>query len=101
MSSPANLPSARSPWILVWLRPRSAIAGVLANDPKRYVLALAVLGAAADVAFQLGEARSPAAFLDWRIIALAVPIVVALGVAGLYLRAIVLKWIGRPLGGQA
>jgi signal peptidase I len=90
-----------SPWLSVWLNPRSTIERVLTTQPRRHVLLLAALAGIANIIGLLAIGRLAIALLDWRIFAAAVVIGAATGVAGLYIAAFFFKWIAKMFGGRA
>jgi signal peptidase I len=91
----------KSPWMTIWLSPRRTIDGVLATRPRHLVWLLASLGAIASFYGQLLSFGLTSQLLDWRILLGFVVASAALGVASLYLAALVLSWIGKLLGGPA
>jgi hypothetical protein len=93
---------ASSPWLSVWFNPSSTIDRIVATNPRRHVLVLAILGATCNIAAQpivlLGLTT---ALLDWRVIAAIVLLGAAAGIFGLYIEACFLNWSAKPFGGRA
>jgi len=101
MTPPLSDPPQASPWLAAWLRPRDAIERVLATNPRRHVVLLAVLGGVSSVAAQPIISRYTSIVSDWRL-ALAIALFGAvMGLLGLYVHAFVLTWIARAFGGRA
>jgi signal peptidase I len=91
-----------SPWLSVWVNPRSTVERILATRSGWEVLLLAALGAISEIAAQLIFASGlPAASPNWRIVAAVVLFGAAAGILGLYLTACFLKWTGVLFGGRA
>jgi signal peptidase I len=90
-----------SPWLSVWLSPRSTIERIIASNPRCHVLLLASLGAASTiVSTSIGAGRTTE-LLDWRTIAVVAVGSAIFGIANLYIAGFFLKWSGRLLGGRA
>src|SRR4029077_11855865 len=91
-----------SPWLSLWFRPRDTIERILATNPARHVILLAVLSAMADIVVPLiGEVGLWSALLDWRIIIFVVFAGAATGILGLYVGAWLMEWLAKPLSGRA
>ncbi|HUD85780.1 MAG TPA: signal peptidase I [Xanthobacteraceae bacterium] len=91
-----------SPWLSVWFKPRRTIERILATNPRRHVLVLAAVAAAADAMLWLiGVSGLLGIILVWRIVTAVVLILGASGILGLYINAWLLKWLAKPLGGRA
>ncbi len=100
--TPPAAPSARvSPWLSAWFKPRATIDYVLATDPTRHVLLLAAVGTAADIVARLMIGESWGLWVDWRIDLLVVLACATLGIFGLYVSGVLLRWTALPLGGHA
>jgi signal peptidase I len=87
--------------ISVWLAPRQTIERIVAEWPHHLVLPLAVLGGAAAAAGALINSGVGSALLDWRVWLACVPIGAVIGIANLYINAVIVAWLARRLGGQA
>jgi signal peptidase I len=99
--TPTEEASPKSPWTTIWLDPRRTIDDVLATRPRQFIWLLASLGAMAGFYGQLLGSDLAGQLFDWRILLAFVIASAVFGVAGLYLAALVLSWIGRLLGGRA
>jgi hypothetical protein len=97
------------PWVAIWMSPRETIRKIVGRDPTQQVIMLGALaGALPSINFFLGAALGftpvppPARLIPYLpILTLASPFVgAAFGVAGLYLTALAMDWIGRVLGGK-
>jgi hypothetical protein len=96
-----NEGGAFNPWLSIWTRPRETIQRIVETDPEKHVAALAALGG---VAQSLSEAsgRNLGDRVGLLVILVLVPIVGSIaGVIGLYLSAVILRWSGRWIGGNA
>jgi signal peptidase I len=93
--------AAASPLATLWLSPRATIERIVATRPTYMVLPLAMLGAIASFYVELLASGLAGHVGDWRLWLGVVIGGAVLGVAWLYLSALVLKWIGRMLGGEA
>jgi signal peptidase I len=87
----------------VWFKPRDTIGRILATNPRRHVLLLAALGGVSAIPVEWIDAGLADQLHDWPKLA---PIIVlgaaaAIGVAGLYVSAFLLRWTGKLLGGRA
>jgi signal peptidase I len=93
--------ASRSAWISVWLKPRQTIEHIVASRPQYSVLLLASLGAISGFVAELVSHGFTSLLLDWRVLlGLAAAGAVA-GILGVYVAAVVFKWIGRLMGGRA
>jgi signal peptidase I len=90
-----------SPWLSVWFRPRDTIERIVAADPRYCSWLLAALGAAGSAIFLLIDAAGAAALLDLRLIAAVLVVGACIGIGGLYVSGLFLRWSGRLLGGHA
>src|SRR6516162_8232147 len=92
---------AASPFATLWLSPRATIERIVATRPTYLVVPLAMAGTVALFYLELLVGGLTGHLTDWRFW-LGVVIGGALyGIAWLYLSALVMKWIGRMLGGEA
>ena len=93
--------AALNPWVSIWLRPRATIQQIVETDPERHVVALAALSG---IVQMLGNASDrnlgDRAGLPV-VLALALVLGPFLGLIGVYLWALLLKWTGRWIGGRA
>jgi signal peptidase I len=90
-------PSELNPLVSVWLRPRKTIEDIVATQPTRWVLVLAVIGGMA------GVVRPLLAYLvsDWRILLLGLIGGAVLAVVSLYLASAIVAGLGRLMQGRA
>ena len=92
---------AASPFATLWLSPRATIERIVATRPTYLVVPLAMAGTVALFYLELLVGGLTGHLTNWRFW-LGVVIGGALyGIAWLYLSALVMKWIGRMLGGEA
>ncbi|HEY6421098.1 MAG TPA: Yip1 family protein [Candidatus Binataceae bacterium] len=94
-----------SPFLSIWIEPRTTIRRIVATDPTRYVLVLAATGPAMQA---LGSEwahainKPQALGMLWPFgVALWVALQAILGVVALYGFASLYGWTGRMLGGHA
>jgi signal peptidase I len=99
--TPVQEANSKSPWMTIWLSPRQTIDDVLATRPRRLIWLLASLGMIAGFYGQLLAFGLTSQLLDWRFLLGFVIVSAAIGVAWLYLAALVYSWIGRLFGGRA
>jgi hypothetical protein len=90
-----------NPWISAWRRPRATIQHIIDTDPEKQVVALAALSGIVQtflnaISRSLGDQVALPVLLG--LILIVGPI---LGVIGLYLWAVLLRWTGRWIGGNA
>lgn len=90
-----------SPWMTIWLSPRQTIERIVAEWPHYLVLPLAVLGGVAAAADALINSGLGSVLQDWRVWLACVPIGAIIGIANLYINAVVAAWLARRMGGQA
>ena len=94
-----------TPFFTIWTEPRATIRRVVDTDPTRYVIALAAIGPALNaLAGQWSKAMSGNAnpSVLWPLwVAFSVAIQAAIGVLGLFIGGVILKWSGGLLGGVA
>jgi signal peptidase I len=93
--------SVRSPWGTLWFSPRQTIEQIVATRPRHLVLVLAILGTIASFYGQIASLGGTAYLADWRLALGFVLLSAIVGIVWLYLSALILKWIGLLLGGQA
>jgi len=93
--------SQPSPWVSVWLRPRDTIQRIVASNPTKNVLLLAILGSALNILIFLISLGVISSSLDWRVGLAAAIAATILGISGLYVYGLSLAWTGRLLGGHA
>jgi signal peptidase I len=96
-----NTSAAPSPWRTTWLAPRETIARLVATDPRRDVLLLAVLGGVSGLIGNVIAERPAWLTSSWQLPALTVVGGALVGVISLYLTGFLLRWSGRLLGGAA
>lgn len=90
-----------NPWFTMWLHPRQTIRQIVAANPDRLVLLLAALGGIVQ-GFLNAENKSRGDKTSLAVILLASLIVGPLmGVFGLWLSGMLLRWTGGWIGGQA
>jgi hypothetical protein len=94
-----------TPFFTIWTEPRATIRRVVDTDPTRNVIALAAVGPAINaLAGQWSKAITNTGNLSvlWPLwVAVTVAIHAALGVVGLYIGAVILRWSGGLIGGVA
>jgi signal peptidase I len=90
-----------SPWISVWLKPRTTIQNILAERPQRNVLVLGSLSLMAGTLVQLLGYAVHYRLFDWRVIIGSAIACAIAGIVGLYISAFLFKWSGRLFGGRA
>jgi len=88
--------SQLNPLISVWLRPRKTIEYVVATQPTRWVLALAVVGGMSAQLIQLMVYR----ISDWRMMLLGAIGGAALGALNLWVASYVIAWLARMMRGR-
>lgn len=93
------------PWITIWTRPRATIRRIVDVDPRYQVVFLAGLAGALS-GLESAWSRPPTSAApgigSWPIlVVLSVVIGGILGVIGLYINGVLLKWSGEMLGGSA
>jgi len=99
--TPSQEAFPKSPWTTVWLSPRRAIDDILATPPRHLVWLLAIFATIASFCSQLLIYGLASLLLDWRILLGLVLTGVIVGIAWLYLAALVFSWIGKSVGGRA
>ena len=99
----ANLNEGRAfnPWVSIWTRPRETIERIVETDPEKHVVALAALGGVVQALSQasdhnLGDRVGLLVILAMVLIAGSIG-----GVIGVYLSAVLLRWTGKWIGGNA
>jgi hypothetical protein len=94
-----------TPFFTIWTEPRATIRRIVDTDPTRNVIALAAVGPAINaLAGQWSKAITDTGNISvlWPLwVAFSVAIHAALGVVGLYIGAVILRWSGGLLGGVA
>src|SRR5687767_11579643 len=88
-----------APWRTTWFAPRQTIAAVIAHDPRRHVLLLAVL---TGITALIGEAmaeRLSWLTSSWQLLSLTIIGGALAGVISLYLTGFLIQWSSRLLGG--
>ncbi|MGA7870039.1 MAG: YIP1 family protein [Candidatus Binatus sp.] len=94
-----------TPFFTIWTEPRATIRRIVETDPTRNVVALAAAGPAINaLATQWSKAMSNTANLSvlWPLwVAVDVAVQAAVGVIGLFIGAVILRWSGGLLGGVA
>ena len=90
-----------SPWISIWLSPRRTIDHVIATGPRRFVWLLAGLGAIAGFYSQFLSLGFLDQLVGWRVWLGFVAGGAIIGILFLYLNALILRWVGRLIGGRA
>jgi hypothetical protein len=94
-----------TPFFTIWTEPRATIRRIVDTDPKRNVIALVAVGPAIGaLASQWSKAITDTGNLSvlWPLwVAFSVAIHAALGVVGLYIGAVILRWSGGLLSGVA
>ena len=91
----------RNPWFSMWLHPRRTIRQIVEADPGRLVLVLAAVGGIVE-ALTNATSDSQGDNLSLRTILLTALIAGPLmGIVGLWLGSILLRWTGGWIGGQA
>src|SRR5690349_7716273 len=93
--------AAASPFATLWLSPRATIERLVASRPTYMVLPLAMGGAIASLYVELLASGLGGHVSDWRLWLAIVAGGAVLGIVWLYFAALVLKWIGNMLGGEA
>lgn len=90
-----------NPWFSMWLHPRRTIRQIVETDPERLVLLLAAIGGIVQ-GFVNAESKSSGDKMSPTSVLLVSLIVGPLmGVIGLWLSGLLLRWTGGWLGGQA
>jgi signal peptidase I len=89
-----------SPFATIWLNPRETIERIVATRPTHLVLPLAILGAIGGFYAELLTLGLTADLNGWLWLGFIAASAVA-GVIWLYVSALILRWIGRLLGGEA
>jgi signal peptidase I len=89
-------PSELNPLVSVWLRPRKTIEHIVATQPTRWVLVLAVIGGMAAQLAQLIAYR----ITDWRVVLIGAIGAAAFGVLNLWIASYVIAWLGRMMRGR-
>jgi signal peptidase I len=94
-------PVPQPPWLTVWFSPRDTIERIVATDPKRHVLVLAVLGTISALMSELIDGGLMSTLLDWHVMTAVVLGGALLGIIYIYLSAALFRWSGAMLGGRA
>lgn len=95
------LEEIKRPWLSIWTRPRATIRYLVATQPTRYVLLLALISGLSQNLNGIDERHISLGFTATQLMlicAVAAPIT---GWIGLYLFAAVLGWTGTWIGGRA
>src|SRR6185503_14327592 len=92
---------SRSPWMSIWLSPRQTIDHILATGPRRFVWLLAALGTIASIYSQALSFGFLEGMAGWRIWLCFLAGGAVIGVLFLYLNALILRGVGRLIGGRA
>jgi signal peptidase I len=90
-----------SPWATIWFSPRETIERIVATRPAHLVLPLAVLGAIGGFYTELLSFGAAPHLQGWKLWLGFLAASAAVGIVWLYISALILKWIGRLLGGEA
>jgi len=90
-----------NPWLSIWTRPRKTIQRIVETDPEKHVVALAALGGVVQSLSEasnrdLGDRVGVLTILAVALIAGSIA-----GVIGVYLSAVLLRWTGKWIGGNA
>jgi signal peptidase I len=101
MTSVTDLASPSSPWLSVWVKPRSTIERILATNPRSHVLLLAALGGVAAIPVEWIAAGLTTQVRDWPKVAAIVVLGAVAGLVNLYIFALLLGWTGKLFGGRA
>ena len=90
-----------NPWFSMWLHPRRTIRQIVETNPDRLVLLLAAVGGIAEALTNAsGDSKSDGMSLA-SILLMSLIVGPLMGILGLWLGGILLRWTGRWLGGQA
>jgi len=92
---------SRSPWISIWLSPRQTIDHIVATEPRRFVWLLAALGMIASLYAQFLSVGFLDQFAGWRVWLCFIAGSTVIGIAFLYLNALILRGVGGLIGGRA
>lgn len=100
-SAPATRKRAAPCWLSIWLRPRRTIRQIVDQDPKRFVIALAVSTGALNRLMQWTGPAAGSGLPLWLTGATALAIGALTGWIGLYLFGWLYRWVGSWMGGRA
>ena len=90
-----------NPWFSMWLHPRRTIRQIVATNPDRLVLVLAsISGIVQGFANAESKSRGDKTSLA-TVLLLSLIVGPLMGIFGLWLGGMLLRWTGRWLGGQA
>ena len=90
-----------NPWFSMWRHPRRTIRQIVETDPERLVLLLAALGGIVQ-GLASSSNKSQGDRVSLTVILLANLVLgPVMGIVGLWLGGILLRWTGRWIGGQA
>lgn len=95
------LEEIKRPWLSIWTRPRATIRYLVAAQPTRYVLLLALISGLYQNLNGMNEQYLAQGFETWHLVVIAVLGAPITGWLGLYLSAAVLRWTGSWLDGRA
>jgi hypothetical protein len=90
-----------NPWFSMWLRPRATIRQIVATDPNRLVIALAMLIGVLEVLNRASNQSMGDRLSLGAILATAVVLGPFLGLIMIHLYAWLVRWTGRMLSGRA
>ncbi len=90
-----------NPWVSIWRQPRATIRQIVASDPERYVTAIAAITGASSTLNRASNHNAGDKLDFWQILAIGLLVGPIAGVVGLYLGAVLVRWTGKWMGGQA
>jgi hypothetical protein len=92
---------SRNHFLSIWTRPRETIRAIVAEDPRRHVLVLAMLSGIAQ-ALDRASLRHVGDRVEWPVLAAVAVVGGSLfGILSIYLVAVLLRLTGSWLGGRA
>ena len=101
MDANLNEGGAFNPWLSIWTRPRETIQRIVDTDPEKHLVALAALGGVVQTLSEASNRDMGDRVGVLSILALALIAGSIGGVIGVYLSALLLRWTGKWIGGNA
>ena len=101
MDANLNEGGAFNPWLSIWTRPRETIQRIVDTDPEKHLVALAALGGVVQTLSEASNRDMGDRVGVLPILALALIAGSIGGVIGVYLSAVLLRWTGKWIGGNA
>ena len=90
-----------NPWFSMWLHPRRTIRQIVETNPERLVLSLAAIGGIAEALTNMASDSKGDGMSLTAILLTSLIVGPLMGILGLWLGGILLRWTGGWIGGQA